>query len=649
MRRFVYILSLILLGGGLFAQEESVMDTVILEEVSAYGDYVKFQTGAKIEQISPKQLSVSQEGGLEQVLMRYTPIYIRTDAGGLSTIHIRGTAADHTSVMFGGINVNSLTLGHSNLSNITTFLFDKLDLQYGSSAALNGSGAVGGAIYLGQRNSWTNGLRADAKITYGSFGERMYGTKVYVGNGKWESVTKLLSYSTDNDFKFQNPYHNHQISNPGPVEDTQHGAAIDNKGIMQQFNYLFGANEYLKSMFWYEDSWHQVQPNMQQNYTYTSSEELSNKNFRAWVEYKNENKRLKYNLGAGYVHDKQVYDADESQKIQTDRLVTDFSLKYPLGKKMELKSGMKFKHIVPTVYSYSDSVIDYEQHLDFYFAWYYKPTKRLKATVNLRQQFVTDYEVPFTPALGLEYQILSGEKSKLKAFVNASKSYRVPTFNDRFWGNQGDPDLDPEDGMSYETGVEHNWNGDWFSSKFRTNVFYMNIENWIEWRSKGVWVPFNLEKVVTKGVEVMYNSHFDLGKFASDFTANYTYNPAIKMEENRPDQQLIHTPKNMANASYMLGYRAFTFFIDGSYYGKRFFDYAINDEQLANRGSLDAYSLVNCGLSYQLNVKDQQFDCSFSANNIFNKDYQNQRYYAMPGINFRLSIAAKINVINNNN
>ena len=649
MRRFVFIFSLILFGRGAFAQEESVTDTIILDEVSAYGDYVKFQTGAKIVQINSKKLSVTQEGGLEQVLMRYTPIYISTDAGGLSTIHIRGTAADHTSVMFGGINVNSLTLGHSNLSNITTFLFDKLELQYGSSAAMNGSGAIGGAIYLGQRNYWTNGVRTDVKYTLGSFGERMYGTKVFVGNGKWESITKILKYSTDNDFSFSNPYHNHQISNPGPVKDTQHGAAINNKGIMQQFNYLFGANEYFKSMFWYEDSWHQVQPNMQQNYTFTSTEELSNTNFRLWTEYKNENNKLKYNLGVGYVHDKQVYDTDESQKIQTDRLVTDFSLKFPLSKKMELKSGLKFKHIVPTVYSYSDSVIDHEQHLDLYFAWYYKPIKRLKATVNLRQQFVTDYSVPFTPAMGLEYQVLSTQKSKLKAFVNVSKSYRVPTFNDRFWGNQGDPDLDPEDGMSYEVGIEHNWTTEQYSSKLRVNAYYIDIENWIEWRSKGVWVPFNLEKVVTKGVEVMYNTQFDFGKFASDFSANYSYNPAIKKEEKRPDQQLIRTPKNMINASYILDYQDFSFFVDGSYNGERFYDYAVNDEQLAERGTLDAYALLNCGLSYRLNVKDQQFDCSFSANNIFDKNYQNQHYYAMPGINFRLSIAARIDIINNTN
>jgi len=648
MRRFVVFGIILLWGTCVWAQEQPLTDTIVLEEVSAYGDYVKYQTGAKIEEITPKQMAIAQEGGLEQILMRYTPIYVKTNAGGLSTIHIRGTSADHTSIMFGGINVNSLTLGHSNLSNITTFLFDRLELQYGSSAALNGSGAVGGAIYLGQRNYWTNGLRTDLKYTYGSFGERMYGAKVYAGNGKWESVTKVLKYSTDNDFTFQNPYHSEQISNPGTVTDTQQGAAINNKGFIQEFNYLFGNNEYFKSMFWYEDSWHQVQPNMQQNYTYTSTEELSNNNFRFWAEYKNENNKLKYDLGAGFVHDKQVYDADESQKIQTDRVVTDFSMKYPLTPKMEVKSGVKFKHIVPTVYSYSDSVIDYEQHLDIYLAWYYKPNPRLKATLNLRQQFVTDYEVPFTPAAGLEYQVINSARSQLKAFVTASRSYRVPTFNDRFWGTQGDPDLAPEDGFSVETGFEHRWTADYYSSKLRANLFYMDIKDWIEWRNTGVWVPYNLDRVITKGLEVMYNSHVDLGKIGADFTANYTYNPAVKKEDDRPTQQLIYVPKNMVNGSCMLSYHDFTLYIDGSYTGERYYEYAVDEDALDDRGYLDAYTLVNCGLKYQFDVKKQEFNCSFAANNIFDVDYQNQHYYAMPGINFRLSISAQINGIKNN-
>ena len=623
------------------AQEESVMDSIMLEEVSTYGDYVRYQTGATIEEISHKKMTTIQEGGLEQLLMRYTPIYVKANAGGLSTIHIRGTAADHTSIMFGGINVNSMTLGHSNLSTITSFLFDKLELQYGSSAALNGSGAVGGAIYLGQRNYWTDGFKAEAKYTLGSFGERLYGAKVYFGNGKWESATKLLKYSSDNTFTFKNPYHENRVTNPFPVDDTQQGAAIDNKGFIQEFNYLFGANEYFKSSFWYEDSWHQVQPNMQENYTYTSTEELSNNNFRFWTEYKNENKAIKYNLGAGFVHDKQVYDGDDSQKIQTDRLVTDFSLKQAVGDKMEYKAGAKFKHIIPTVYSYY--TVDYEQHLDLYFSWFYKPIQRLKTTVNLRQQFVTDYEVPFTPALGLEYILLRRSSSKLKTFFNTSRSYRVPTFNDRFWGDQGDPNLDPEDGFSIETGLEHELNKDNFSSTIRLNAFYMNIKNWIEWRNKGVWVPYNLEKVITKGIELMVNTDLRLGQTESNLSINYTYNPAIKIEDDKPNQQLIYTPQNMGNISYMLSYRLFTFYVDGSYTGKRYYDYFGDESESSSREGLDAYTLVNSGVSYQLNIKDQHFNCSFSANNIFNKDYQNQRYYAMPGVNFRLSVSAKIN------
>lgn len=624
-------------------------DTVVhIKEVTTIGQLQKFQAGAKIEELPREQMSFVQEGGIEQLLMRFTPIYVKTNAGGLSTIHIRGTAADHTSIMFGGININSLTLGHSNLSNITSFLFDKIELQYGSSAAFNGSGAIGGAIYLGKQNYWTNGLNAKAKYTIGSFGERLYGAKVYVGNGKWESVTKVLKYKTDNDFKFQNPYHDMQISHPDPIEDTQHGAAIDNKGFIQEFNYLFGSNEYFKSMFWFEDSWHQVQPNMSQNYSYTSTQELSNTNYRFWAEYKNENHKLKYDLGAGFVHDKQIYDSNESQKIQTDRLVSDFSLRYPFGDKMDIKAGLKFKHIVPTVYSYSDSIIEYEQHLDVYLAWFFNPIKRLKATINLRQQFVTDYQVPFTPALGLEYNVLSKDESNLKAFINASRSYRVPTFNDRFWGTQGDPDLDPEDGYSFEVGLEHKYIKEDFSSASRINAFYMDINNWIEWRNKSVWIPVNLDKVITKGIELMSNTKFNIGNFSSDITANYIYNPAIKVEEDRPDQQLIYVPKNMGNMSYMLNYRAFTVFVDGSYTGQRFYDYEVNEEDLPDRGYLEAYTLFNCGLKYQLKIKKQQFDCSFAANNIFDKDYQNQRYYAMPGINFRLSVSAKINFYNNN-
>ena len=191
IRFFFFAVCSILTYSGLFAQEESVMDSVMLDEVTAIGVARKYQAGSKIESISADQLQISQEGGIDQILMRFTPIYLKSNAGGLSSIHFRGTSANHTSVNFGGINVNSLTLGSADMSAIPSYLFDGIDIQYGSSSAVNGSGSIGGSLSLGLQSNWTNGLKISANISQGSFGEQFYGTKVFAGNGKWESVFSM--------------------------------------------------------------------------------------------------------------------------------------------------------------------------------------------------------------------------------------------------------------------------------------------------------------------------------------------------------------------------------------------------------------------------------------------------------------------------
>lgn len=641
MRRFVVIFSLILFGGGLFAQEESVMDTISIEEVVTYGNYKKFQAGSKIEALSAEQISSVQEGGIEQLLMRFTPVYVKTNAGGLATVHIRGTAADHTSIMFGGINVNSLTLGHSDLSSITSFLFDKMELQYGSSAALNGSGAIGGAIYLGTQNRWTDGARINTKYTFGSFGERLYGTKIYLGNGKWESVTKLLKYKTDNDF----PYTNYSgFGNENGVKEIQNNAAVDNKGIIQEFNYLFGFNEYFKSALWYADNWHEIQPRMGDASAVVT--ELKNDNIRLWGEYLNENHILKYNLGAGYVRDKQIYNNDPGQRIETNRYIADLSAKQQILKTLEYKAGVKYIYIVPDVYSYSDSADLNEHNADFYLTLFYQPISKIKATVNLRQQWVSNFTAPFTPALGVEYNWLQKSGNKLASLFNVSKSYRIPTLNDRHWptfGNpNGTPDLKPEEGATIETGVRYNYDQDGFKSEIKVNVFYLNVKNWLEWRENNGPKPVNLDKVISKGVEVHANATLKTGEFISTLSGNYTFNPSTKIEDGKPDQQLIYIPKNMFNAYYQLEYKDFLFLLDGSYTGERYDVYINKTSQL--RKTLDSYFVTNCVLRYSFKLMQQDCAGAFSANNIFNVNYQNQRNYAMPGINFRLSITANIDL-----
>ena len=621
-----------------------ILDSILLDEIVTYGDYVKYQPGAKIVTLRWQEIENAGNAGLDQLISRYTPIYIKSDAGGLSTIRIRGTAPDHTTINFGGININSLTLGHSNMSAIPTFLFDRFELQYGGSSALNGSGAIGGAIYLGQQNQWTKGVKTDLKITQGSFGEHLYGTKIFMGNGKFESVTRLYIYEKENDFTFKNPYHLNRIENRAPIDDIQHGASIKNKGLLQEFNYLFSPNEFIKSSIWLDQNWHQVQPNMQTNFIYTSTEELYNNNIRTWAEYKNENHDLKYKFGAGYVHDYQLYNNDENQEIITDRVIGEASLKHSISKKMEYKMGAKYKYIVPEVYSYSKAVIENEQHLDLFLSWFYQPIKRLKTTLNIRQMLVSNFKAPFTPALGAEYQILSKENSLLSSSLNISRSFRIPTFNDRFWGSQGNPNLKPEDGINLEAGVKYYFCNGENHTTLKLDAFYMDIDNWIEWRNFGGWQAQNIQRVVSKGIELHANTYFTIGAFISDVSMNYTLNSteAIKTSTTSDPvhHQLIYTPLHMGNVSYLLHYKNLLFYIDGSFTGERYAVY--------HGAKLQAYFLTNCGATYKFSLKKQDFKIALSANNIFNVSYENEKYYAMPGANFKASISTTLKLLNQN-
>ena len=67
------------------------------------------------------------------------------------------------------------------------------------------------------------------RFTVGSFGERMYGSKIYAGNGKFESITRLYYYYRKNDFPFLNTVA-YDFENKSYKKDKQQGAAIENMG-----------------------------------------------------------------------------------------------------------------------------------------------------------------------------------------------------------------------------------------------------------------------------------------------------------------------------------------------------------------------------------------------------------------------------------
>lgn len=639
MGRFVVLVLLMFfyVSSAVAQKQFSLLDTIYLEEIVSYGKLNKFQSGAKIEKIPENQFNLAQDGNLEKLLSRSLPISFKTDAGGLSTIRIRGTAPSHTSVNFGGIDINSLTLGQSNMSVVPIYLFDEVGIQFGSSSSVNGSGNIGGAIHLGIRNNWTDGFKAEARMTNGSFGEQLYGTKLFWGNGKFESVTRVYYYYKTNDFPFINPNYRDFENGIFEIEDTQHNANIENMGLLQELNYKFAENEVVLVRAWLENDWRLNQQNMQSNLSQPDFRETYNdKHVRLWADYKNQKNPFQYQLSGGYVFDNSVFNSNSADSIQTQNFIGEAFIEHDYSRNASYKIGAKATRIYPKVYTYSND-LEFEDRVDFYASYYHRFLKKLTASVNLRQGFVTDYKVPFTPAFGLNFLAVSKEKYILNFSGNIARSYRVPTFNDRFWIPGGNPDLKPEKGMNYELGTKFSYCDKNLSGNIKVNAFYMNIDEWILWRNGGsFWYADNVQKVESKGFEILTDINFKFWVLETVSGINYTYTSTQRIESqsntNALFRQLEYVPLHSGNFYTTSTYKKFDFTLDGNYTGEQF-----TNEETEN--ILDAYFLLNFAAGYKFEINgNNKFKITGMLNNLLNADYQANWGYAMPGINYRISL-----------
>jgi len=639
MRRLVVLVLLMILyvSSAVAQMKFSLSDTIHLDEIVSYGKLQKFQSGAKIEKINETQFSLTQDGNLEQLLSRTLPISFKSDAGGLSTIRIRGTAPSHTSVNFGGIDINSLTLGQSNISAVPMYLFDEVGVQFGSASSVNGSGSIGGAIHLGIKNNWTDGFKSEVRISNGSFGEQLYGTKLFLGNGKFESVTRAYYYYKTNDFPFTNTYYRDFENGIFEIEDTQHNAKIKNMGLLQEFNFKFAENEVLLFHAWFENDEYQVQQNMQTNLSQPDFKETyEDRHVRIWAEYKNQKNLFQYQFSGGYVSDNSVFDSNTFDTIQTQSFIGEAFIEHDFLSNASYKIGTKAIRIYPTVYTYSDD-LDFENRVDFYASYYQRFFNKLTASVNLRQGFVTDYQVPFTPAVGLNYLALSREKYVLHFSGNIAKSYRVPTFNDRFWIPGGNPDLKPEKGMNYELGSKLSYCDEKYSGNIKINAFYMDIDDWILWKNGGsFWYAENVQNVESKGLEIMTDLNYKVGKIETTTGFNYSFTSTQRVESlnntNAINRQLEYVPLHSFNIFSTSIYKNFEFTFDENYTGKQY-----TDEEEIN--ILSAYFIMNFAVTYNLKMNDNnKMRITGMINNLLNADYQSTWGYAMPGINYRLSL-----------
>lgn len=635
---FILLISICALTSS-YSQDYFTNDTISLKEVVCKDvPRHKYGVGTIIHKIDSLSKESHDNGNLSDLLSSTMPIFINKRSDGFSTISIRGTSANHTAILVNGMNLNSLTLGHSNLANIDMFIYDDVEVQLGSAGAIYGSDAIGGTINLKLDTKFTNGTKAIIKSDYSSLNNIFEGIKIFTGNKYFESKTRIYYMNNENRFKFTN------LGRPiitatsisYPREYTNN-ARKENYGILQQFFYKPSLVNTFSVMASYHNNWNQIQPSMGDNSNKYSYEKSKNEFIRIITNYERLGDSYKLETNFGYVKDMEIHNGNTKDHISTQRLISKTSLEYNISATSALNFGLDYQYITPDVYSYPAELT--EHRADIFLLYTQKIYSRLKYSINLRQSFVSKYKAPFTPALGLAYTLI--DKTDTKSFISLkfAKGYKIPTLNQRFWGTQGDPNIKPEESISTELG----YNSKKIIGKgyldLTINSYYTNIDNWITWVNKGEWVPINERKVHCIGGEFFSSLGFYINKLKVDYKLNYFLTSSILVESKSGilniGKQLAYTPHHNANTNLELSINDYILRTDVSYTGDRYID--------GYNTQLEDYYLCHSSISKSFSIDKSSIKLCFSVNNIFNKDYQTTEYYAMPTRNYNLSLNIKIN------
>ncbi|MGC3947486.1 MAG: TonB-dependent receptor [Chryseolinea sp.] len=604
------------------------MDTTYLKEVQVYGlPVTSHAVGAKID-----QLTAGGIGTISDKLRSDIPLYLKSYGNNqLSTISIRGTTASQTAVLWNGININSPTLGQSDLALLPLYLFDELSVRYGGSSALYGSDAIGGSILLGQQQplfARKTILTFDQQVA--SFGRFDTGIKAQWGGNRWQFSTKAIHTYIENDFPYNSPAVGYSKK--------QNNASVRNYAIDQQVQYQITDQQYIGIEAMYTDNHRHIQPPVTNN---DSHEVLNDRNTRASVNYHNQMAAGILTATAAFVLNDEDYINGTTSTNRSDQFVMQAGFDQDYGTRLNVRYGLSYARYHATSTNFEDNLIEYR--FDGYVSTRYMISKYWLMNLDLRQALYDGRYAPFSPSLGTEVRLIDRDDQKFSVRGQGSRAYRVPTLNDRFWVPGGNPSLKPEDAWQVEAGA--NWKRTLNALNVESNVTAYRgwVSEMILWRPTGsFWSPQNLQSVDLYGIEAAISGNWKFANKSIKASAQYAFTKSINKaafspaDESTVGKQLPYVPMHSVRMNVSGTFRKWGLNVSGDFTGRR---YTTLDN--ASSYSLDPFFLLDAGISRQLQISKVSVDLSGQVRNIFNVYYETLENHAMPGTNVAVSVRVK--------
>ena len=240
----------------------------------------------------------------------------------------------------------------------------------------------------------------------------------------------------------------------------------------------------------------------------------------------------------------------------------------------------------------------------------------------------------FSPAVNVSYRLFEDKEYRVRAFYK--NIYRLPTFNDLYYQNMGNPRLRPENAQLIDLGftfMENNigalseisFTADGYYNRVMDKIIMMPIDGFH-------WSMVNRGKVNIIGVDAALKAVYKLGKKSTlNLRSNYSFQSAKDATDGSDNygEQIPYIPMHFGSASLSYRYGVWEAGYSALFSGVRWIGQMTNP-----RNKMEPYATHSLFASTQY----KRWQLNAELINLLNTQYEVARFYPMPRRNYRISL-----------
>jgi iron complex outermembrane receptor protein len=615
-------------GEASYAQQDTVLQEVNIkgkQNVSSDTRVNDFSPGQKITTIDSITLRQYQLQNIANMLAQQTPVFVKSYGfNGLATLNFRGSSSAQSAVYWNGIPIQNAALGIADVSTLPVLFMNKVNIVYGGSSAMLGSGNVGGALLLESDAPVFEKCKQSLVVSggVGSFSQYSGGIKGYISNKRWFFSANVFGQDAKNDFRYSN----------GNTESKMLNSHLRSGAAMAQAAYKINERNTISLIAWGQQYAREIPPALFESYSAKKQVDASVRLLASW-----QKQASGYSLYAksAFIRDEIHYD-DPAVQLNTQNVANQYYGE--VGYKKQFYRYGQLLAFVPLQISWID-VAGQAKFLNkgaLAAAYNVKFVKgRLDVAVNQRMEILaldtSRYEV-LLPGASAAFDITDW----LRIRANIQRSFRAPTLNELYYNPGGNASLKPERGWSEDVGYDAHANFKQMQFIHSLSLFNRNIHDWIMWLGGAIWTPHNIATVHSRGVETENKLKYRKGRwvFHAGLNTSYVLATTVKsyiLADGSIGKQIPYTPRYNGQGNVGVTFRQFYFNYNHTYTGYRFTRADESDFLLP-------YTTGNIQVAVNAVVHKQELLLTMQCNNVWDENYSVVRGRPMPGTNWQLGI-----------